>query len=508
MKEMEEFILLIKEFEKRESDLRLDNEQLRRLNAALQLAEEKSAVLNSIVSTSDDAIISKNLEGIITSWNESAFRIFGYTAEEIIGVSVLKLIPQNRQHEEPKILEQLKKGIRVDHFETKRMKKDGTLIDVSLTISPILNSEGKIIGLSKIARDVTAQRSAEVDSKILSAIVASTDDAIISKDLNSIITSWNESACRIFGYTADEMIGSSILKLIPPDRQDEEPQILSELKKGNRVEHFETVRMKKDGTLIHVSLTISPIKDRLGNVIGLSKIARDITEKKLAEKKKDEFIGFVSHELKTPLTSLRSYIQVALHKSRGENNDFISHALTKAEQQTKKMENMITDFLNISRFEDGQMKIEVSSFDLASTIQSCLEDAGIGRSKHQLSYQGDNHAMAMGDVEKISLVLTNLISNAQKYSPEGGEIIVSCNKTDNGFMVSVKDHGIGISEADQKNMFQKFYRIKSEKTRFISGFGIGLYLASSIINLHGSAISVESSVGQGSTFSFSLKTAE
>jgi two-component system sensor histidine kinase VicK len=508
MKETDEIIQLIKEFEQRESDLQLDNEQLRRLNTALRLAEEKSAILNSIVSTSDDAIISKNLEGIITSWNESAFRIFGYTEEEIIGVSVLKLIPADRQHEEPIILEQLKKGIRVDHFETKRMRKDGTLIDVSLTISPILNAEGKIIGLSKIARDISAQRSAEVDSTRLAAIIASTDDAIISKDLNSIITSWNESACRIFGYTADEMVGSSILKLIPPERQDEEPKILSELKKGNRVEHFETVRMKKDGTLIHVSLTISPIKDRSGQVIGLSKIARDITEKKLTEKKKDEFIGFVSHELKTPLTSLRSYIQVALHKSKGANHDFISHALTKAEQQTKKMENMITDFLNISRFEDGQMKIEVSSFDLAATIHSSIEDARVSSSRHQLSYHGDKQAMAMGDVEKISLVLTNLISNAQKYSPEGGEIIISCDSTDNGFTVSVKDHGIGISKEDQKNMFQKFYRIQSEKTRFISGFGIGLYLASSIINLYGSAIHVESTVGQGSTFSFSLKAAE
>jgi len=508
MKETDEIIQLIREFEKRESDLRLDNEQLTRLNSALRLAEEKSAILNSIVSTSDDAIISKNLEGIITSWNESAFRIFGYTAEEIIGVSILKLIPADRQHEEPIILEQLKRGVRVDHFETRRMRKDGTLIDVSLTISPILNAEGKIIGLSKIARDITAQRAAEVDSERLAAIIASSDDAIISKDLNSIVTSWNGSACRIFGYTADEMVGSSILKLIPPDRHDEEPKILAELKKGNRVEHFETVRMKKDGTLIHVSLSISPIKDRSGKVIGLSKIARDITEKKLTEKKKDEFIGFVSHELKTPLTSLRSYIQVALHKSKGENHDFISHALTKAEQQTKKMENMISDFLNISRFEDGQMKLEVSSFDLTSSIHACLEDARVSSSRHQLSYQGEKHAMAMGDIEKISLVLTNLISNAQKYSPEGGAITISCDKTEHGFIVSVKDQGIGISKEDQKSMFQKFYRIKSEKTRFISGFGIGLYLASSIINMHGSAIHVESTVGLGSIFSFSLKAAE
>lgn len=386
MKDTSEIIELIKDYEKRELDLRLDNEQLRRLNDALRLAEEKSAILTSIISSSDDAIVSKDLDGMVTSWNDAA--------------------------------------------------------------------------------------------------------------------------ARIFGYTAEEMIGSSIMKLIPTDRHEEEPKILSQLRKGNRVDHFETIRRKNDGTLIHVSLTISPIKDRTGQVIGLSKIARDITEKKLAEKKKDEFISFVSHELKTPLTSLRSYIQIALHKLKDSSNDFICHALTKAEQQTKKMENMITDFLNVSRLEGGQLKFESTPFDLGAIILSCIEDADASSEKHQFVYEGENQAMAMGDAEKIALVMINLISNAQKYSPDGGNITVSCKRNDQNLIVSIKDQGIGIAHADQKNMFQKFYRIRSEKTRNISGFGIGLYLSSSIISLHGSTISVESELGMGSTFSFSLKGAD
>lgn len=499
---------LIGSLEKLELDLPLDVETLNRLHAVLKIAEQKNATLNAIINSSDDAIISKNLEGIITSWNKSATRIFGYSTDEMIGASILKLIPGDRQQEETEILAKLRLGIGIDHFETRRMRKDGSLVDVSLTISPILNAHGTIIGVSKIARDITDRRKAEVNNKRLSAIIESSDDAIISKDLNSMVTSWNESAVRIFGYLPEEMIGQSILKIIPQDRLDEEPTILSQLRQGLRVDHFETLRRRKDGTLIDVSLTISPIKDSAGKVIGLSKIARDITEKKQAEKKKDEFIGLVSHELKTPLTSLRSYVQVALYKARADQNDFIDKALSKAEIQTKKMETMIRDFLNISRMEDGHLKLNLAPFDLPALINACLTDAAITTSKHQISYSGEQQAMAVADAEKISLVLTNLVSNAIKYSPMAGEISVSCEKQGEYLKVSVKDNGIGISKEHQKYMFQKFYRIQSEQTRTVSGFGIGLYLVSSILELHGTSITVESTIGSGSTFSFKLQAAE
>jgi len=507
MKESKEITEIIAALRKSEVDLQLNNEQLRTLNLALRVAEEKSAILNSIIESSDDAIISKNLDGIITSWNAAAQRIFGHQANEIIGRSILNLIPTERHHEEPKIIEQLRSGKRIDHFETQRIRKDGTLVDVSLTISPIFDSTGAIIGFSKIARDITQQRHAEVMSERLSAIIASSDDAIVSKDLNSIVTSWNDGAVRIFGFAADEMIGESILKIIPEDRREEEPKILSQLKKGLRVDHFETIRRRKDGTYIHVSLTISPIKDRKGNVVGLSKIARDISERKEIEKKKDEFIGFVSHELKTPLTSLRSYIQISMHKALQQGYEFIGHALSKAEMQTKKMEKMITDFLNVSRLEEGKMKLNLGSFDLVQMINGSIADASIISSKHQLRYVGETEAFVLADAEKIGLVLTNLISNAQKYSPLGGEITVSCKKAGQNFSISVTDVGIGIALEHQKTLFDKFARIDSDQTRSISGFGIGLYLVASIITLHGSEISVESEPGKGSSFMFVLPIA-
>ena len=246
-----------------------------------QESTERAALrLSAIVDSSDDAIISKDLNGIITSWNRSAQRLFGYTAEEVIGKSVTILIPADRLDEEPMILGRLQRGDRVDHFETVRRRKDGTLVDISLTISPVRDRNGEIIGASKIARDVTESRRGERARTLLSAIVDSSDDAIISKDLNGIITTWNQSAQRLFGYTAEEAVGRPVTMLMPPERIDEEPGILARIRKGERVDHFETIRRRKDGTLLDISLTISPVKDAQGTIIGASKIARDITSQK------------------------------------------------------------------------------------------------------------------------------------------------------------------------------------------------------------------------------------
>lgn len=499
-----EIIAKIRDFEIKELALELDNLELRNLISVLKQAEEKDAVLKSIIESSDDGIVSKDLNGVITSWNNSASRIFGYSAKEMIGTSILKLIPKHLQQEEPEIIAQLKNGIRVDHFETQRMHKDGRLVDVSLTISPVYDGNENIIGISKIVRDMTPHKKAELDGKRLMAIIETSDDAIVSKDLNSTVTSWNESAERIFGFSAEEMIGESILKIIPSGRHDEEPQILAKLLKGERVDHFETERLRKDGSLICVSLTISPIKNSLGKVIGVSKIARDITEKKIIEQKKEEFLTLVSHELKTPLTSLKSYIQVALQKT--SDTAFLTMALQRADLQAGKMEAMIKDFLNVSRFEKGHLEIKKSEFSLSALIEECIQDAKISNSRHAIMYHQDREIFVFADREKITMVLTNLISNAQKYSPNGGTIRITGETTDSAVWVKISDEGIGISKADQKNLFQKFTRISSEKTNSIPGFGIGLYLVANILKLHDSEISVESELENGTTFSFGLSS--
>ncbi|RYG16411.1 MAG: PAS domain S-box protein [Chitinophagaceae bacterium] len=465
---------------------------------------EKSLMLGAIIDSTDDAIISKNLNGIITSWNPSAQRIFGYLPEEIIGHSVLKLIPADRQDEETLILSRLRRGERVDYFHTKRLNKSGRLIDVSLTISPVKDEHGNIIGVSKIARDITDLIVAEKQGAMLSAIVSHSDDAIISKDFNSIVTSWNNSAERLFGYTADEMIGQSIVKLIPADRQQEEPDIIAKIRAGERVDHFETKRLAKNGKLLDVSLTISPVIDITGRIIGISKIARDITDKKLEEQRKNDFIAIVSHELKTPLTSMRSYVQLALRKISAEGETKVVDLLQRADLQTKRMTVLIQDFLNLSRLEEGRMSLDISEFSMSDLIEEIIADLKAIHQTHVINCQPTAEIMLSADRQKIGQVLTNLIENAIKYSPSGTTVTVNCSVIDKEVNLSITDEGCGISKADQVRLFERFYRIDDARIQGVSGFGIGLYLVSELLKLHGSKISVTSEIDKGSTFSFNL----
>ncbi len=238
------------------------------------------AYLAAIVDSSDDAILSKNLEGIVQSCNAAAERIFGYAAAELIGQPVRILIPPERQGEEDFILSRIRRGERVNHFETVRLTKGGRRIDISLTVSPVRDASGAIIGASKIARDITEQKRARTMESHFAALVESSEDAILSKDLNGIILSCNPTAERLFGYSASELVGRSIRMLIPPERQAEEDDILAKIRRGERIEHFETVRVAKDGRRVEASLSVSPVRDGSGAIVGIAKTLRDITEQK------------------------------------------------------------------------------------------------------------------------------------------------------------------------------------------------------------------------------------
>lgn len=250
----------------------------------------KKNTLSSIVESSNDGIISKDLDGNITSWNKGAEKIFGYTETEMLGKKVSILIPDDRIKEEELILNTIKKGKSLDHFETSRIDKSGKEIALSLTVSPIKDDFGNIIGASKVARDISERLKADERQAHLSAIVESSDDAIISKDLNGIITSWNTGATDIFGYSEAEVLGKSITILIPKDRLNEEQLILKKISSGERIQHFETIRVTKEGKEIPISLSVSPLKDRNGKVIGASKIARNIEEQVKSKKKIENYL--------------------------------------------------------------------------------------------------------------------------------------------------------------------------------------------------------------------------
>jgi PAS domain S-box-containing protein len=244
----------------------------------LKRAEAERSQLAAIV----DAILGQVLDGTITSWNKAAEKIYGYTAAEVLGRPLTEIVPPERAHEMSAVYARLLRGENVERFDSQRVTKAGAMIDVSVTVSPIRDDHGRISGFSSIVRDISAALRAAEQQARMAAIVESSDDGIISKTLEGIIMTWNRGAELIFGYTAQEVVGKSITVIIPEDRLHEEPVILSKIRRGEPIDHYETVRRRKNGELIDVSVTISPIRNARDEIIGASKIARDITGQKRA----------------------------------------------------------------------------------------------------------------------------------------------------------------------------------------------------------------------------------
>jgi PAS domain S-box-containing protein len=242
-----------------------------------------------IVQSLEDAVIGETLDGMITSWNPAAQRIFGYTEKEALGKTMSIIGAPENINEFREIIDKIKSGETVEHYETRRQKKDGTLISVSVTVSPVRNEEGRLIGLSSIDRDITLQQEAsryalaiDENLRFLAAIVQSSEDAIISEALDGTITSWNPAAEKMFGYSEKEALGKPMTIIGPSDRVDEFKLIIDRIKKGQNVERYETQRKRKNGSLVDVLVTVSPVRDETGRLIGLSAIDRDITAQKQA----------------------------------------------------------------------------------------------------------------------------------------------------------------------------------------------------------------------------------
>ena len=479
-----------------------------------KLLNEKQAVLSAIVNSSDDAIISKTLDGTIISWNPAAEKMFGYSESEAIGNNISIIIPPERLQEEQTILENVRKGLKIDHFRTVRIAKNKRKIKISLTVSPIKDQEGNIIGASKIARDISDQKLAEEKQATLAAIVSSSDDAIISKTLFGIITSWNQAATKMFGYTEAEVIGRHISIIIPPDRMDEETMIIENIRSGKKIKHFETVRVAKDGRELNISLTVSPIRNKAGKIIGASKIARDITEKMQIEKQrilyteklkqlnkyKDEFMTMASHELKTPLTIIKANLDIMeLKMQQDENLLFVENTL----KQVEKLNKLISDLLDISKIQAGKLELKLADFDMIGLLKEMIHNMQPTTEIKILLKNADDTLPAYGDRDRIGLVIINLLGNAVKYSPNSKEIKVNAFRSEDAIIVGIEDKGIGIPPDDLTNIFTRFYRVSGITSTF-TGSGIGLYIASQIISRHGGKIWAVSQLKKGSTFYFSI----
>jgi PAS domain S-box-containing protein len=457
--------------------------------------EDSSLLLEAVVHSSDDAIITKNLNGIITSWNPAATRIFGYLPEEITGQSILRLIPDRLQHEEQEILRKLRNGEVIAHYETIRLTKDEQEINVLLTISPVRDRTGKIVGISKIARDITSQKQSDQLRFWMSAIVESSDDAILSKNLNGTITSWNRAAERIFGYTEAEVIGKSILMLIPEELHAEEKTILEKLRAGERIDHFETIRLRKNGEQINVSLTISPVRDASGTIVGASKVLRDISERKRIEQSllqaeklaaSGKMAATIAHEINNPLESVLNLVYLA--RTNSSDPEQVNAFLSTAESELVRLSHIAKQTLGFYRENAGAISFPLDELvsDAIRIYAPKLTAAGV-EIKTQLE-SSRQIAMKKGEIMQV---ISNLIANAGYAMPSGGTLITIVKDAlvdgRDGVLLTLEDNGCGIPTENLKKVFEPFFT-----TRSSIGTGIGLWVARQFIESHAGTIAVDS----------------
>ncbi|HJT55407.1 MAG TPA: PAS domain S-box protein [Ktedonobacteraceae bacterium] len=653
--------------------------------------------LAAIVESSDDAIVSKTLDGIITSWNLAAERMFGYSSQEAVGQHITLIIPEELHAEEELILSKLRKGEHIKHFETERMRKDGTRLDISLSISPMKNSAGLIIGASKIARDITESKRLQRNlqflseaSKVLSSsldykttlqttarlavphiadwctirmlsedgsleplVIAHVDpqevqwawelekqypvdmkaghgvaqvlqrgasefvpcisdevlaatavddehlallrtigfasamtiplliagraigtltfalaesarrytqadltmaeelasraslaiqnarlyrevqqsrdqldiilhgvaDGIVVYDSQSHIIYANEAAATMTGSPSAQALMETAAtttaaryeimdeqrRPFPPAQfvhrrvlcgEPEAEAVMGYKPRGTRqVERWSLVKSR-------------PIRNELGEVSMVVTIIHDITERVVAEQRKDEFVSMTSHELKTPVTSLKGFTHILQRRLEKQGDQQGLHYLSRIDTQLDKLTKLITDILDISRLQTGGLAFEKEKFNLDSLIDEIVENVQAATTTHAIVVEGSTDAQILGDKDRLGQVFINLLTNAVKYSPRSDKVLVHLSRAGNEALVSIQDFGIGIDEAYHQQIFERFYQVSDPEERTYPGLGIGLYLSKEILDRHAGRITVKSHKGEGSTFSVALPLLE
>ena len=419
---------------------------------------------------------------------------------------------------------------RLYEVEYRLRRPDGVYRWMAARAAPVFDVDGSIREWIGVATDITERKEAEQAQARLAAIVESSSDAIIAADLDGVITNWNQGAERLYGYTAQEAVGQSVMTLIPPELSGEGESVLERLRRGERFEQFETVSRRKDGSDVPVSWTISPNRNARGEVISSSGIARDITERKraeeairaayeqeaaaraeaeLANRLKDEFLATVSHELRSPLNAILGWTSLLSDKRLGELES--ARALEVIRSSARAQNQLISDLLDVSRIITGKSRLEMRVVELPSIIEAAMDVVRPTAEAKKIRLVSALDSMAgpvSGDSDRLQQIAWNLLSNAVKFTPAGGQVKVSLEREGASVKLTVSDTGEGIEPEFLHFVFDRFRQFESTPARAHGGLGLGLAIARHLVELHGGTISVASrGRGQGATFIVTLPLA-
>jgi PAS domain S-box-containing protein len=407
--------------------------------------------------------------------------------------------------------------------------------------TPDETAEQSLIGATVSPDGSLTPDEADRARALLAAIVTSSEDAIVSKTLHGIVTAWNSAAERLFGFTAAEMIGESITRIIPEELQHEEVEILAKLRAGERIERYETVRVRKDGQKLDISLTISPIRNSSGTIVGAAKIAHDITARRCAERAllereaqlsklsaeresileseraarseaerlshmKDEFLATLSHELRTPLNAIQGWAML-LRERRAKPEDF-DRGLETIERNARIQVQIVNDLLDMSRIISGKIHLDVQPLYLHEIVSNSLDTVRQSAVAKDIRIQpllDTRLGLVRGDPSRLQQVLWNLLSNAIKFTPKGGRVQVVLERVNSHAEISVEDTGVGIRPEFLPHVFDRFRQADPSTTRQYGGLGLGLSIVKNLVELHGGSVRVKSpGENEGSTFIVAL----
>jgi PAS domain S-box-containing protein len=433
--------------------------------------------------------------GRICHVNQAAVDLLGYTTDELTHRKVSSLVLDAGMERD--LLCRWHDGEDIRSEELELLRAGGERVVVLVTAAAPAPGISPWRAHWRL-RDITAERDAEERDARLAAIIHDSDDAIITKRMDGVITSWNPAAARLFGYTAEEMIGQPISVIMPPDMEDEFPGIMRRLARGEHIDHYETVRQTKTGRLVDVSVSIAPIRNSAGRIVGASDITRDITERRALDRKQREFLTMVAHDLRSPLTSIKGFAQL-MQRREAYSPSAVRAILT----QVRLMERLVGDVLEIMRLDEDRLGLTLEEMDLREMARTVVEHVADLRPDVTITLDTPDQPMAgRWDEGRLAQVLDNLLSNAVKYAP-GGPIEVALARSDDQAVITVQDHGPGIDPESLPHIFDRFYRGAAERASS-RGVGLGLAISRALVEAHGGTIRVDSEAGAGTRFTVTL----